>query len=133
MQDEFSGSLYEMFSQSMFDAELKALPGMWEVGIQAISLWLQYDGPDCSPFKCYTRFSKDQIVLANLIGSGNRSDEVVIRKGRMPKIIEACFKVAPKVVVESVISPQLRTYLTAVGFTPSPEYHLNYFKLREDD
>lgn len=123
IDEPFTGSLIAMFSAGMASAEFNARsPQAWSSG-QTISTWVEYQGHDCSPFKVYVRYGKGKIVLANIIGTGFREDERVVRKGRMPKIIEAASKVAPLIVVESVVSNHLATWLEGVGFTkPDPSW-----------
>ena len=123
----FTGTLDEMLSGVMSDAERLTELSLWLSGKQ-LSVWLEYNGPDCASFKGYIRFGHDRIVLATLIGTSLRADERVVRKGRMPKIIEACSKVRPLVYVESVVSPELRRYLEATGFTAATDYQFTYYK-----
>jgi hypothetical protein len=115
-EEPFTGSLIAMFSAGATSAEIRAVnEESWLKG-QTISDWFEYQGPDCSPFKASLRFGHDRIVISNIIGIGCKEDERVVRKGRMPKIVEAASKIKPKVVVESVVSVHLATWLQNAGF-----------------
>lgn len=130
-QDIFTGSLKDMFSVAMTAAETFTLEHLnaaqWERG-KTQSVWVVYEGPDCEPFKCYTRFGKDKIVIANIIGTGPRGKTPAVRKGRMPKVIEAASSVARNLVVESVVSPELASWLTANEWNTDPDDKFSFFK-----
>jgi hypothetical protein len=121
-----------MFSEGKASAEL-SLAGQedWENGRRMESSWFEYEGPDCAPFTAYMRFSKNMLIISQIIGRGRRDEETSIRKGRMPKIMNAASTIYKRIRVESVLSPTLRDWLLANDFKSIDETWPNYEKTFE--
>lgn len=130
-RDTFTGSLKDMFSVVYAAAEAYTLEHLnasqWERG-KTQSVWLVYEGPDCESFKLYARFGKGKIVIANIIGTGPRGKTPSVRKGRMPKVIEAASSVARHLVVESVVAPELALWLTMNEWNTDPDDKYSFFR-----
>lgn len=114
-----------MFAELQARAEAAVHPSLWALG-KNVSVWSRYAGPDCPPFKCYVRYARNSITLSNVFASGT---EPSVRKGRMPVILSALSKINKRVIVENVVSAELRTYLLANDFTHDPMSHADYVRV----